>query len=129
MCVPRWVALPGHVDLDQRALRLGDGGRRPHLEDGKTRLGHILFCLRLGHVGRGGWGRGRGRWREGKAPEKLGAAGRGRAWLQVGGGRMQEAVVEEHDQDAAGERQVDAAQCGDGIGVGQHRVPVGVPAG
>lgn len=47
----------------------------------------------------------------------------------MGGGGVQEAVVQKHDQDAAGERQVDAAQGGDGVRVGQRRIAVGVPAG
>lgn len=40
---------------------------------------------------------------------------------------MQEAIVQEHDQDTAGKGQVDTAEGRDSIGVGQHRVSVGVP--
>lgn len=40
---------------------------------------------------------------------------------------MQESVVQEHDQDAASKGQVDAAEGGDGVGVGHRRVSVGVP--
>ncbi len=58
--VPRWVTLPGHVDLYKWTLWLRGGGHGPHLEHRKTRLGHILFRLRLGHVGRSGWSRGWG---------------------------------------------------------------------
>lgn len=127
--IPCWVTLPGHVDLYKRALGLGSGGRRPHLEDGKTRLGHILFRLWLGHVGWCGRGCGWG-WRgERETPEQLGTAGWGGTWLEVGSGRMEETVVQQHDQDAPCECQVDAAQCQDGIGVGQHWISVGIPTG
>lgn len=40
---------------------------------------------------------------------------------------MQEAIVQEHDQDTASKGQVDAAEGRDSIGVGHRRVSVGVP--
>ncbi|KAF3857126.1 hypothetical protein F7725_008985 [Dissostichus mawsoni] len=70
-----------------------------------------------------------------ETPEKLSAAGRGGTRVVMSGGRVQEAVVKQHDQDTTSEGQVDAAQRWDRVGVEdvhdahhhveQHLLPLG----